>query len=182
MKKLPEIIFLCGFSGSGKTETGACLARMLGYGFTDTDTTVEDVLGKSIPEIFAKMGEYKFRFAESDVVRMSVEKKPRVISLGGGTIVDENNLQYVKNNGFLVYLRVAPETVYERLRESHIRPMLQAFSKDEASQQDAVMTRIRRLLDEREKYYNQADLTVDTDGKSPEDVAGEIEGTITREE
>lgn len=182
MKKPPEIIFLCGFSGSGKTETGACLARRLRYGFTDTDATVEDVLGKSIPEIFAKMGEYKFRFAESDVVRMSVEKKPRVISLGGGTIVDENNLEYVRDNGFLIYLRVTPETVYERLRDGHIRPMLEAFSKDEESQKEAVMTRIRRLLDERERYYNRADLVIDTEGKSPEEVAGEIEGTLTREE
>ena len=58
--KLPEIVLLCGFSGSGKTETGKILSEKLGYGFTDTDATVEEELGKSIPEIFLKQGVIRF--------------------------------------------------------------------------------------------------------------------------
>jgi len=181
MSNPPEVIFLCGFSGSGKTETGKLLADMFEYGFTDTDAIVEEVLGKSIPEIFAKMGEAKFRFAESDVVRMSIKRKPRVISLGGGAVDDEKTLGWVKDKGVLVYLRVKPETVYERLRDSHIRPMLEAFSQSEENQREAVMKRIRALLSEREAYFLKADLVVDTEGKSAADVAGEIRDSLTQD-
>lgn len=181
MKETRDVIFLCGFSGSGKTETGKILAELLEFGFTDTDATVEEVMGKSIPEIFARVGEAKFRFAEADVVRMSVKQKPMVIALGGGAVDDEKTLEWVKNNGSLVYLKVAPETVYDRLRDSHIRPMLQAFSKSEDNQREAVMKRIQSLLSEREKYYLKADLVVDTEGKSPADVAGEIKESLLQD-
>ena len=123
-----KVIFLCGFSGSGKTETGEVLARKIGYSFTDTDKTVEEVLNKPIPEIFAKLGEAKFRFAESDVIRLAVANQPRVISLGGGAIRDKHSLDYIKDQGRLVYLKASPETVYERLLESHMRPLLNAVS------------------------------------------------------
>jgi len=178
MSTKPEVILLCGFSGSGKTEAGKLLSENIGYGFTDTDATVEEVLGKSIPEIFLKQGEGKFRFAESDVLRMALKRKPQVIALGGGTIADEQTLAYVRENGFLIYLRVTPETVYERLQNSHIRPMLQSFTQDEEDQKEIVMKRIRKLLEEREKFYLKADLVVNTEGKSTDEVASEIESNL----
>ncbi len=175
MNSVPDVIMLCGFSGSGKTETGQILARQLNYLFTDTDDAVEQSLGKSIPEIFAQMGEAKFRFTESNVIRMAVKQSPHVISLGGGTIGDENNLEYVRENGHLVYLKVSPTTVYERLRESHFRPMLQAVAADAEDKEAAIMERITSLLGEREIFYMQADTIVDTEGKTPQDVANEIQ-------
>jgi shikimate kinase len=179
MKKLPEIIFLCGFSGSGKTETGERLAELIEFGFIDTDATVEESLGKTIPEIFAKQGEAKFRFAESDVIRMATGRPPQVIALGGGAIGDEHKLDYIKDQGYLVYLRVTPETVYERLRNSTLRPLLEVYTDDEGKRREAVMKRIHTLLDEREKYYLAADMVVDTEGKSPEAVAREIQERLT---
>lgn len=179
MTDIPEVIFLCGFSGSGKTETGEILAKKLDYGYLDTDRTVEETLGKTIPEIFAKDGEGKFRFAEWDIIRMALKSKPRVIALGGGTIGDDNNLAYVKDNGYLVYLQVKPETVYERLLTSHLRPMLQAFSRDEKDQEEIVMKRIRDLLSEREAFYLKADMIVNTEGRTPEEVAEEIKGKLS---
>ena len=178
MNKKPDVILLCGFSGSGKTETGERLSQSLGYGFTDTDATVEEVMGKSIPEIFMKLGEAKFRFAESDVIRMALKNKPQVMALGGGTIADENTLSYVKELGYLIYLRVTPETVYERLKDSHLRPMLQQFTDDEEDQKEMVMKRIRKLLEEREKFYLKADYIIDTEDKSVEEVASEIEDSF----
>lgn len=178
MSTKPEVILLCGFSGSGKTETGRLLSENIGYGFTDTDATVEEALGKSIPEIFLKLGEGKFRFAESDVLRMALKRKPQVIALGGGTIADNQTLAYVKESGYLIYLRVTPETVYERLQSSHLRPMLQSFTPDEKDQREMVMKRIRKLLDEREKFYLKADLVIDTEGKSTDEVAVEIEKAL----
>ena len=182
MSTKPEVILLCGFSGSGKTETGRRLSENMGYGFTDTDATVEEVMGKSIPEIFLKLGEGKFRFAESDVLRMALKRKPQVIALGGGTIADDQTLAYVKENGYLIYLRVTPETVYERLRNSHMRPMLQSFAPDEEDQREIVMKRIRKLLDEREKFYMKADLIVDTENKSAEEIVLEVESALKNNE
>lgn len=182
MSDVPEVIILCGFSGSGKTETGEQLAKRLGFGFTDTDATVEEALGKTIPEIFLKLGEAKFRFAESDVMRMAIKHRPQVIALGAGTIADENTLAYVKNNGYLIYLRTTPETVYERLRDSHLRPMLQSFSKEEENEKQIVMGRIRELMEVREALYLQANLIVNTEEKSTAEVAAEIENTLRNDE
>jgi shikimate kinase len=166
MSKIPPVVLLCGFSGSGKTKTGPQLAESLGYEFLDTDATVEEVLGKSVPEIFLKLGEAKFRFAEADVLRMAVKRSRQVIALGGGTIADENTLAYVKESGYLVYLKVGPETVYDRLGKSHMRPMLQSFTEGQEDQKEVIMKRIRKLLEDREQFYIQADLVIDTEGKT----------------
>jgi shikimate kinase len=181
VKKPPEIIFLCGFSGSGKTETGRRLAELMEFDFIDTDEAVEESLGKTIPEIFARLGEARFRFAESDVIRMATQRPPQVIALGGGAIADEHKLDYVKERGYLIYLRVTPESVYERLRDSTLRPLLEVYTDDEAKRREAVMKRIHKLLDEREKYYLAADMVVDTEGKSPDAVANEIKEKLTKD-
>ncbi|MFH1701530.1 MAG: shikimate kinase [Candidatus Zixiibacteriota bacterium] len=172
--KKPEIIFLCGFSGSGKTETGEILAQKLNYSFTDTDSVIEQQMGKTIPEIFARSGEAKFRFAENDVIRMATMHRPQVITLGGGAIHDKYMLAYLKSNGYIIYLRTTPETIYNRLQKSHIRPMLQVINRDEKPDENKVMDRIRQLLNEREEIYLKADKVIDTEDKSCEEVAQEI--------
>jgi shikimate kinase len=171
----PELIFLCGFSGSGKTKSGAILAEKLKMGFTDTDAIIEESMGRSIPEIFAKFGEGKFRFAESDVIRMAIKRKPQVISLGGGAIADKNNLDFIKAFGYLIYLKVSPETVYARLQHSHFRPVLETVDgESDLSPEEAVKSRISDLIAERETNYLQADLVIDTEKKTPEEVADEM--------
>ena len=182
MKGLPEVMLLCGFSGSGKTKTGEILADKIGYKFVDTDKVIEDHFGKTIPEIFLQMGEGKFRFAEADVIRLAVKQKPMVIALGGGALGDEHAVAYLKSCGRLVYLQVTPETVYDRLQDSDLRPMLKTFSKGEADQRAAVMERIESLLKTREPLYSQADEIVDTEGKSPEAVADEIRERLDRDD
>ena len=113
---------------------------------------------------------------------MAIKHAPRVISLGGGTIADEHNLEYIKGSGYLIYLRVTPEVIYDRLRESHLRPMPQTFSQEEEDQKEIVMARIRQLLGDREKYYKEADLIVDTEEKTPGEVAAQIESILKRDE
>lgn len=175
---VPEIIFLCGFSGSGKTETGTILAGQFGFGFTDTDEAIEALFKKNIPEIFLKDGEKKFRTAEADVICQAVENKPRVISLGGGAIQSDNSLTYIKDRGSLIYLKATPETVYNRLQQSHRRPMLETLSKGKKDEKDAVMARIRSLMAERERFYLSADIVVDTESKSHHDVASEVRSKL----
>ena len=181
MKKMPEVILLCGFSGSGKTETGIILAKNIGYGFTDTDEAVEEILGRTIPEIFAQMGESEFRSAESDALRAAVMRKPQIISLGGGSIDDENNLEYIKRNGCLVYLKTTPETVHRRLRDSHVRPMLQSFGLSEGKKAAPALERICSLMEKREKYYLQADIVIDTEGRTPDEAAREIKSRLIQD-
>lgn len=173
-----KVIFLCGFSGSGKTHTGEILARKIKYEYTDTDITVEETLNKSIPEIFAKLGEAKFRFAESDVIRMAVTRPPHVISLGGGAIRDEHSLDFIKGSGRLVYLKASAETIYDRLLKSHMRPLLEAVSRDEDADREVILERINVLLSAREVFYLKADDVVDTEGKSVEEVAEEITNVL----
>lgn len=172
--KIPGIIFLCGFSGSGKTETGEILAKIINFAFTDTDSVIERQMGKTIPEIFARSGEAKFRFVENDVIRMATMHQPQVVSLGGGAIHDKYMLEYIKSNGYLIYLRTTAETIYNRLQNTHIRPMLEVLHKGEEPDENKVMGRIRQLLDEREEVYLGADKVIDTENKSCEDVAQEI--------
>jgi len=179
MAKLPDIIFLCGFSGSGKTETGRRLAEMIGYGFVDTDAVLEEVLGSSISHLFAALGEARFRSVESDILRTVVNFTPRVIALGGGTIAREENLIYAKAHGFLIYLKVTPETAYERLDGAQTRPLLRVPARAGEDRRQAVLDRIRHLLGERERYYLQSELMIDTEGKSGDQVAEEIRKALT---
>jgi len=174
MEQLPEVILICGFSGAGKTATGKALAEKINYPFTDTDSVVEDTVGKPITDIFLQQGEAKFRFAESDVIRMAVKKKPQVIALGGGSIEDEGNLTFLKSAGTLVYLKVSIDTVYERIKEGPMRPMLDIIAGSSEKQEEVIKARIEKLLDRRQKYYDEADVAVDTEGKTPEAVADEI--------
>lgn len=182
MSEKPQVIFLSGFSGSGKTETGKLLADAIAYQFTDTDSVVEDALGKSIPEIFAKMGESKFRFAESNAIRIATLNKPQVIALGGGSIADKNNLAYVKSMGFMIYMKVSPDAVFERLQKSHFRPMLDTMASGSDERIEEAKERIKSLMETREKFYMQADLVIDTENKSPSEVAEEIEAKLVADE
>lgn len=180
-KELPEVIFLCGFSGSGKTEVGEILAKKLNYNFTDTDEVVEGQTNKSIPEIFAQMGEHRFRFMENDVMRMAMQRTPHIISLGGGTIQSEQVLEYIKNYGFLVFLETSVDVIYERLQDSHIRPLLQMVAKNSDNPEEAIKGRIQKLYEERVKYFDEADARFTTDGKTSEEVACEIEGLFKQD-
>jgi len=171
-------LYLCGFSGSGKTETGKILADKLGFGFVDTDEMVEAIFGKSIPEIFLKEGERKFRDTEADVICQAVEKRSQIISLGGGAIQSNNSLAYVKDKGCLIYLKASPETIYDRLQQSYRRPMLETLSNGKRNEKDAVMARIRSLTAERERFYLSADIVVDTEGKSCQNVADELRSKL----
>jgi shikimate kinase len=174
MKKIPDIVFLCGFSGSGKTETGRHLAALLGYEFVDTDESVETVLGKAVADIFADAGEHFFRQFEAEAIRAAASAVRRVIALGGGALTDSANLRYAQGCGCLIYLTVTPETAWRRLQNSSRRPMLQTERQSSDRDDEGTLVRIRSLMTQREAQYRQADITIDTEGKSCADVAAEI--------
>lgn len=176
---LPEIIYLCGFSGSGKTVCGEILADLIGYLFVDTDQVIKSEAGKSIPEIFSGDGEIRFRQIEAEIVRAASNMDKRVISLGGGALTNIENLKFTKEKGTLVYLQASLETINSRLKDSHSRPLLESGQKSDVG--NGRIERIETLFKQREKDYLQSGLIIATDGKSPDAVAHEIKDKLSKD-
>ena len=164
-------IILTGFMGSGKTSTGIRLSYHLRCPFVDTDRLIQREAGKEIPRIFAEEGEQAFRDRETEVLRkLAGSRKQRVISTGGGLPVREQNRPLLRALGTVIYLRVQPQTVYERLRGDTGRPLLQCA--DPAG-------RIRELMADREGAYREAaHVIIQADGMTFEDIIKEIEERV----
>lgn len=161
MSKLKRI-FLTGFMTSGKSTIGPILANVLGWDFYDLDKVIEQLEEKTVVEIFDDKGEDYFRKLESETLSRLANQEKVVISLGGGTINNNNNIDLIKNSGILVYLKVSPDVLYKRLRNKIDRPLFKDLVLDEKSE-DEFIERIKEILNSREKYYNQALLIINTD-------------------
>lgn len=161
-------IVLIGFMGSGKTSVGIRLSYKLRRPFLDTDKTIEQREGRSINDIFATDGEAYFRTLETNLLReLSERLHDQILSVGGGTPLREENCMLLKQIGTVVYLRVRPETVYNRLRGDNSRPLLQG--------EDPLM-KINGLLMERKAIYEAAaDIIVDVDDKNMDAVLESIQ-------
>lgn len=161
-KQDSKLIFLTGFMGSGKSTIGPILANTLGFQFVDLDKLIEERAGQRIVEIFETKGEKHFRELERQLLAEVASASDFVISLGGGTIANEENVRLIKEHGALVYLKLSPEEVLRRVSHRNDRPML----KDEQGRvlpPDELKRRVLSLLQHREQYYNQADIIVSAD-------------------
>ncbi|PNY82217.1 shikimate kinase [Deinococcus koreensis] len=157
-------VALAGFMGTGKSRVGWELSRALALHFVDTDKLITRVVGKSIPEVFAQEGEGYFRACEQEVVRRVTRLDHAVISLGGGTFIQEENRRVLLGRGPVVVLWATPETVYARTKHSD-RPLLRT---------DDPMGRIRHLMDERAPVYQQGTIHVHSDGRPSEEIVEEV--------
>ena len=151
--------------GSGKSTIGPILANTLGWDFFDLDKLIENKTGKKIRDIFEQEGEGHFRKIETDTLREISESKNIIISLGGGTIANKENIEIMKNTGKIIYLKVSLDTVYHRLKYKKDRPAL-TKSDSESLSKEEMTNRINELMDTRAQYYEQADYTIDTDNNS----------------
>ena len=161
-------IILEGFMGSGKTTVSEILSDRLGLELMDTDATIEDTEGRSISSIFREDGEEAFRDMETELLTMIAGDHLRdmVISLGGGMPVREKNRELLKESGKVVYLKASPETIYERVKGDTTRPLLQG---------EDPLLRIKELMEGRSDVYDEAaDLIIDTDNKTPDEICDEI--------
>lgn len=158
-------VILTGFMGTGKSCVGRLLAGRLGYAFRDVDALIVAQEGTSINEIFSEKGERYFRELESTVLKRVLEESSQVISTGGGAVISDENRKAMKSSGVVVNLVATAGAILQRLRDDGERPLL----RDEKSIQ-----RIESMLAEREAYYRDADIRIDTNGKNVEDVAQEI--------
>jgi shikimate kinase len=164
---MPEkMLFLTGFMGSGKSSVGTIVAERLGCRFIDLDAEIVAAAGCSINEIFARDGEQAFRALEgSQLEQILSAGEGSVLATGGGAVVSAQNRALMRSRGVIINLKVTLEQVLARLRECSDRPLLAG--------EDAAK-RATTLMNEREQFYADADIRIDTDGKSVEDVATEI--------
>ncbi|MCR5669913.1 MAG: shikimate dehydrogenase [Butyrivibrio sp.] len=158
-------ITLVGFMGSGKTTVSELLAEALDMELVDTDEAITDSEKMTVNEIFAEFGEDGFRNMETELLDFfdAEHLRDTVISSGGGLPIREKNREYLKKLGKTVYLRTSAEAVYERLKDDDTRPLLKS---------EDPMARIKELLDSRKDIYEGcADIIVDTDGRTPVEIA-----------
>ncbi|MBK7845578.1 MAG: hypothetical protein IPJ71_18190 [Bdellovibrionales bacterium] len=162
-------IFLCGFMGVGKSATGRILSQKLACPFFDLDALIVELAGKSIRRIFSEDGEVEFRRWEGEALqdllrRISVGG---VCALGGGALISPENRRLIVQAGDLFYLKASPESLLGRLSgEWEERPLLKT-SGDR-------ITHLQNLLRTREPQYAEASAHIQTDNKSPSEVADEI--------
>lgn len=154
-------IILTGFMGSGKTTLGKWISKHTGREFIDTDKEIEFKTGLTIKEIFEKEGEEAFRKMETDYLKelVSSGKNNLVVSVGGGTVLREENRKILSSLGTVVYLKASADELANRLRYDERRPLLQGKNGDERREL------IFKMLAEREPAYTAgAHFIITTDG------------------
>ena len=160
-------IVLAGFMGTGKTAVGKELSRLLSMRLVDIDHEVEQTEAMSIKDIFLTKGESYFRECEAEVIRKHAAEKKLIIATGGGAVLREDNLAALRKNGMIFCLTARPETIFDRISRNDDRPLLQG---------DERMGKIRDLLTSRTPRYEQAGIMIDTENKTPLQIAEEIIG------
>lgn len=157
-------IVLIGMPASGKTTVAEILGKRLGAKVLDTDALIVEKHGE-INKIFENYGEEYFRDLESAVVKEVAKSNNAVISTGGGCPLRKENVQNLKRNGKIIFLRASVAELIKRTEGDGTRPLLRGEREE----------RLRSLFAVRTPAYEEAaDFTVDTDGLAPEEIADEI--------
>lgn len=159
-------IFIIGFMGSGKTTISNYLSTMFAMETVEMDQIIAEREGMSIPDIFEAHGEEYFRNLETNLLIEMQSKSNVVISCGGGVPMRDNNVVEMKKNGKVILLTAKPETIYDRVKDNHDRPLLENNKN---------VPYITELMEKRrEKYEAAADVIIETDGKSEVEICEEI--------
>ena len=158
-------IALIGFMGAGKTSVGRLISEQLGFDYLDTDEMIQSRTSRTIADIFSKDGEPAFRKLEEEIVAELTALERTVISTGGGLPVNSKNLASLKTHALVVCLWASPEKIWERVRNQTHRPLLNAPDPK---------GKIRELLAEREPFYRQADVLLNTDSRPVREVAQQV--------
>ena len=149
-------IILVGYMGSGKTTVGKALSKETGMMFYDLDWYIESRMRKSVSQIFAERGEEGFRKIEYNMLHEVAEFEDVIISCGGGTPCFFDNMDYLNQQGDVIYLKATPETLYKHLLMDKIeRPLLKGKSAEE------LIAYITEHLKERSPFYEKARYILD---------------------
>lgn len=146
-------IVLVGFMGTGKTTIAIELSHRLGMKYVSTDDLIEKRERCTINEIFTKSGEDYFRDIESAVIRDTICMDNLVIDTGGGAVIRDENVAYMKSSGVIICLTADEDVIMERTKKYKHRPILNV---------EDPKRKIRDLLVRRSPYYAKADYTIDT--------------------
>ncbi|MBU1340768.1 MAG: shikimate kinase AroL [Proteobacteria bacterium] len=164
-------IFLIGYRCTGKTTIGKLLANRLNIDFIDTDHLIEQSADASILQIVEKQGWEKFRHLEKKMLLNTKNMKNSVIATGGGIILDPDNQQYIKNNGFSIWLDADINTILHRLNTDHKTP----DSRPSLTDND-LLKETEDILKQRKPLYEKtADIRIDTSVVSPEEIVNIID-------
>ncbi|NLK61821.1 MAG: shikimate kinase [Fusobacteria bacterium] len=159
-------LVLVGFMGAGKSVIGKTLAKMLEMDIVDTDKMIESKMNMKINEIFEKYGEEYFRNIETEIAKDCLNFSNTIISTGGGIVLKEENINYLKQNSVVFLLNASAETIYDRVKNKTDRPLLKVENP---------LEKIKEMLEFRKKYYEgSADHIITTDNKSIMEVSSEI--------
>ena len=159
-------IFLIGFMGAGKSTIARCLHSHHGMEWLEMDKEIEKSEGMPVSEIFRRKGEEYFRELETGLLLSLESRSNTVVSCGGGVPLRSCNVEAMKRSGIVVFLTARPETILERVKDSHDRPLLEGHKDVEY---------IAGLLSKRlERYQAAADVQIATDGRRTAEIAEEI--------
>ena len=152
--------------GAGKTSISEYLKTLFAMDVIEMDQIIAEREGMSIPDIFEIHGEQYFRDLETNLLIEMQSRKNVVISCGGGTPLRECNVVEMKKNGRVVLLTASPETIFDRVKDSHDRPVIENNKN---------VPFIADLMEKRRaKYEAAADIVINTDGKSIIEVCEEL--------
>jgi len=169
-------IFLIGYRCTGKTVVGRALAARLGMEFVDADDYLVEKAGKTIKEIFAEDGEPAFRDLEEECMGELAGRDGLVVAAGGGAVMRQANVDYMKGSGKVVLLEADADTIYSRITTD---PKTGAQRPDltDKDQYDEIV----HLLEHRKPFYDAAaDLTLNSAELSPQELVARIVGEIHR--
>ena len=149
-------IILIGYMGSGKTTVGKALSKETGMMFYDLDWYIESRMRKTVAQIFAEKGEEGFRKIEHNMLHEVAEFENVIISFGGGTPCFFDNIDYINQQGEVVYLKATPEVLYRHLLMGKVeRPLIKNKTPEE------LIAYITEQVAKREEFYNKARYTLD---------------------
>jgi shikimate kinase len=161
----PRSLVLVGMMGAGKSAIGRKLAQRLNLPFVDADAEIERAAGMSISDIFAKHGEPYFRAGEARVIARLLEGGPQVLATGGGAFMHPQSREAIRAKGISVWLKADYDVLMKRIKRRGDRPMLKTEDPGET---------LRRLMQERDPIYAEADVIVNSRDVPHEIIIAEI--------
>jgi len=158
-------IILIGFMGSGKSSVGKSLSHLIEKTLIDMDEVIQKTEGMSILEIFQQHGELYFRAKERELVNKLDSQSNLIIATGGGIVLDQRNMDMLSTNGIVVYLKCDFQTILQRIKLNHSRPLFNTKNLHEFKQ----IYNSRILV-----YKENANIVVDVNEISIDQTAAEI--------
>ena len=175
-KQQRSLIFLTGFMASGKSTIGCALAEALHKDFYDLDVAIEARMGKTIARIFQDEGAAFFREIEKEILIELSAKENAVIALGGGTLLDYENLQIVSDKGISICLTTTPEEIWKRIEDSGKRRLIAGpdIRGRILTSDTQIYKRIETLMSIRKSGYDRSDIMIDSTNKTIPQIIQEI--------